>query len=118
MLRNDEFELTVASADEAGKPQVRLAVLSQSSDQPGLTAQFLPEQDWCHVVLTRDAMGAVRMFVNGELVKSDLVPNIRANTRSLVQNMLWCESPCDLDEVAVFSRVLAAKEVMLLFGQE
>lgn len=117
MLRNDEFELTVASADEAGKPQVRLAVLSQSSDHPGLTAQFLPEQDWCHVVLTRDAMGSVRMFVNGELVKSDLVTNIRANTRSLVQNMLWCESPCDLDEVAVFGRVLSTKEVLLLFGQ-
>lgn len=118
MLRNDEFELTVASADKIAKPQVRLTVLSQNSAHPGLTAPFLPEQDWCHVVLTRDSMGSVRLFVNGELVESDLVPNIRANTRSLVQSMLWCESPCDLDEVAVFSRVLSTKEALLLFGQQ
>ena len=118
MLKSDEFELTVSSSLEAAKAQVRFAVPSPSSDYPGLTAQFSPEQDWCHVVLTRDDTGSVRMFVNGKLVESDLVPKIRASTRSLFQSMLWCDSPCDLDEVAVFRRVLSAKEVLLLFGQQ
>ncbi|MBL8892359.1 MAG: hypothetical protein JNL67_20455 [Planctomycetaceae bacterium] len=118
MLKNDEFELTVSSGVEATKAQVRLAVLSPSSDHPGLTAPFSPENDWSHVVLTRDVTGSVRLFVNGKKVDSDLGLTITTNTNSLFKELLWCDSPCDVDEVAVYRRELEAGEVLLLFGPQ
>ena len=117
MLKNDEFELTVSSASEGAKAQVRLAMLAPSIDNPGLTSQFSPEHDWCHVVLTREAAGSVRLFVNGKKVDSDLPPTIRSNTGSLLQGLLWCDSICDVDEVSVFRRNLGVGEVSLLYGQ-
>jgi len=118
MLKNDKFELTVSSASEAAEAKVKLAVLEPSNDHPGLTAPFYPEQDWCHIVLTRDATGSVRLFANGNKVDSDLPPTILSNTGSLFQSLLWCDSPCDVDEVAVFRRELPAGEIMLLFGRQ
>jgi len=119
MLRNDEFELTVSSGSEAAKAQVRLALLAPSSDHSGLTAQFSPDHDyWCHIVLTRDAMGSVRLFVNGKQLESALPPTFRSNTGSLFQRLLWCDSTCDVDEVAVFRRELGVREVSLLFSGE
>jgi hypothetical protein len=110
--------LTVSSASEAAEAKVKLAVLEPSNDHPGLTAPFYPEQDWCHIVLTRDATGSVRLFANGNKVDSDLPPTILSNTGSLFQSLLWCDSPCDVDEVAVFRRELPAGEIMLLFGRQ
>jgi hypothetical protein len=118
MLKNDKFELTVSSASEAAEAKVKLAVLEPSNDHPGLTAPFYPEQDWCHIVLTRDATGSVRLFANGNKVDSDLPPTILSNTGSLFQSLLWCDSPCDVDEVAVFRRELPAGEIMFLFGRQ
>jgi hypothetical protein len=118
MLKNDKFELTVSSASEAAEAKVKLAVLEPSNDHPGLTAPFYPEQDWCHIVLTRDATGSVRLFANGNKVDSDLPPTILSNTGSLFQSLLWCDSPCDVDEVAVFRRELPAGEIMLMFGRQ
>lgn len=118
MLMNDEFKLSVSSGSETAKAQVRLALLAPSSDHPGLTAQFSPEHDWCHIVLTRDFTGSVRLYVNGEKVDSDILPTIRTNTDSLFNELLWCDSPCDIDEVAVFRRALEAGEVLLLFGHQ
>ncbi len=80
ILKNDEFELTVSSALEAAKAEVRMTVLAPSSDNPGLTAQFSSVNDWCHIVLTRDVTGYTRLFANGKMVESDLLPTLRTNT--------------------------------------
>ncbi len=117
ILKNDEFELTVSSALEAAKGEVRLTVLAPSSDNPGLTAKFSSVNDWCHIVLTRDVTGYTRLFANGKMVESDLLPTLRTNTPTLLKSMLWSDSPCDIDEVAVFRRALTSREVLLLFDQ-
>jgi hypothetical protein len=98
---------------------VSLTLLSSSNSSATVEAKTPPAGEWCHLAVTRDEKGEVRLVVNGEPARGprqELSAGLPFRAFGLVRNVNPMRTALDLDEFCVFDRALAADELRRLAG--